>query len=197
MNIAVVLGSSRRNRLGERVAAYVMTKAAGVPGADFSLLDLADYDLPFFDEELAPWSNPARSPAPAAARWLAGMAEADGYLFLTPEYNYAVPAVLKNALDFLGHEADGKPAAVLSYSDTRHGGNIAGHELRLTLSKLGMLPLPRSLPLAHADRLLDESGRLAEDSDWAAKVDQFVPYALAELARYAAALRVARDPVAS
>lgn len=194
MKIAIVLGSSRSPRLGDRVCAYVLAKAVQLQGAEFTVLDLAGYGLPFFDEPLAPWSSRDRSPSPAAQRWLDDISAADGYLFLTPEYNYAVPAVLKNALDFLGHEADGKPASILSYSDTMHGGNIAGHELRLTLNKLGMLPLPKSLPLAFADRLLDESGRLTEQSDLAAKVDNFLPWSLAELVRYAAVLQTLREP---
>jgi NAD(P)H-dependent FMN reductase len=100
--------------------------------------------------------------------------------------------VVKNALDLLGHEADGKPASIVSYSDTQMGGTIAGHELRLTLSKLGMLPLPRSLPLAHADQLLGPDGTLAAGTDYGRKVAKFVPWSLRELVRYAAALRPLR-----
>jgi NAD(P)H-dependent FMN reductase len=96
-------------------------------------------------------------------------------------------AVVKYALDFLGHQADGKPASVLSYSDTDHGGNIAGHELRLVLTKLGMLPLPKSLPLAHADQLLRADGVLVAESDFARKAARFLPWSLHELVRYAAA----------
>ena len=91
----------------------------------------------------------------------------------------------------------GKPASILSYSDTPHGGNIAGHELRMILNKLGMFPMPKSLPLAYADRLLDGNGRLAEtalteDGAWAAKVSAFIPRSLTELVRYAVLLRQAR-----
>jgi NAD(P)H-dependent FMN reductase len=201
MKIAVVLGSSRQARLGERVCAHVMSAARDLAGAEFTVLDLGTYSLPFFCEPLAPWSNRDRRPAPEARRWLGDVAAADGYLFITPEYNYAIPAVLKNALDYLGHEGDGKPASILSYSDTPHGGNIAGHELRLTLNKLGMLPLPRSLPLAHADRLLDSSGALLpqaspEQQAWAAKVAAFLPWSLNELVRYAAALAPLRASAA-
>jgi NAD(P)H-dependent FMN reductase len=205
VRIGVVLGSNRPQRLGERVCRFVMAQsagvaraaevggAAGVGGAEFALFDLAGYQLPFFDEPIPPWNNPARQLAPNVARWLADMASADGYLFAVPEYNYAVPALVKNALDFLGHEADGKPASILSYSDTSHGGNIAGHELRLTLSKLGMFPLPKSLPLAHADQILDADGTLVTQSEFAQKVGQFVPWSLGELVRYAAALRPLRS----
>jgi NAD(P)H-dependent FMN reductase len=149
--IGVVLGSSRSRRLGDRVCQFVLSQATTVAGASFTVLDLASYQLPFFDEDIAPLNNRDRSPAEPVRRWLGGMAAADGYLFLTPEYNYAVPAVLKNALDYLAREAEAKPASILSYSDTAHGGNIAGHELRLTLNKLGMFTMPKSLPLAHAD----------------------------------------------
>jgi NAD(P)H-dependent FMN reductase len=197
MRIGVVLGSTRRQRLGERVCRLVMAQAAQVPGATFEVLDLADYALPFFDEPAAPLRNHDRQLAPGAKRWLDDVAAMDGLVFLTPEYNYAPPAVLKNALDFLADEGSGKPAAVLSYSDTSHGGNIAGHQLQLTLSKLGFLPVPRSLPLAHADRLLDADGNLVEQSDWAAKVARFLPWSLGELVRYAGALRTLREPVSA
>jgi NAD(P)H-dependent FMN reductase len=161
------------------------------------VLDLARYELPFFSELAAPLANRNRSPAEPVRHWLADMSAADGYLFLTPEYNYGVPAVLKNALDFLAREAEGKPASILSYSDTAYGGNIAGHELRLTLNKLGMFPMPKSLPLPYADRMLDEDGTLAGESDLAAKLAAFVPASLAELSRYAALLRQARVPAAA
>jgi NAD(P)H-dependent FMN reductase len=53
------------------------------------------------------------------------VASADGYLFVVPEYNLSVPAVVKNALDLLAHEADAKPASIVSYSDTFNGGVTA------------------------------------------------------------------------
>jgi NAD(P)H-dependent FMN reductase len=194
--IGIVVGSNRTGRLGDRVCKFVLNKALEVAGARFEVLDLASYRLPFFDEAEAPLSCRDRMPCAPARRWLADVAACDGYLFLTPEYNYAIPAVLKNALDYLAREGDGKPASILSYSDTMHGGNIAGHELRLTVNKLGMFPMPKSLPLAHADTLLDEDGVLTEQTPWAAKVAAFVPWSLTELARYAALLRQARVPAA-
>jgi NAD(P)H-dependent FMN reductase len=171
-----------------------LREASKLDGTTFRLLDLASYDLPFFNEALAPLSNPGKRIVPEhVQRWLDDMAEADGYVFLTPEYNYAIPAVLKNALDFLAHEAAKKPASILSYSDTMHGGNIAGHELRLTLNKLEMLPLPKSLPLAYADQLLSEDGVIIEHSTWAEKVAHYVPFSLQELLWYADALKSARQ----
>jgi NAD(P)H-dependent FMN reductase len=197
MRIAVVLGSTRPGRVGERVCRFVMGHAAAVAGAEFAVLDLAEHPMPFFDEPLAPLANPDRAPVPAVRRWLAAMAAADAYLFLTPEYNFAPPAVLKNALDFLATEASGKPASILSYSTTAHGGALAGQQLRLALSKAGMLPLPQSLPLARADRLLDDAGEIVERSDWARRVAEFVPAALRDLVHHAAALTALRERTAA
>lgn len=193
IKIGVVLGSSREHRLGDRVIRFVLTSAEEVSEAEFALFDLASYQLPFFDEALAPWDNPDRHPAPNVARWLADMASADGYLFAVPEYNLAVPAVVKNALDLLAHEADAKPASILSYSDTFNGGVTAGHELRLVVNKLGMLPLPRTVPLAHAEQMLDPDGNLVAESRFARIIAQILPYMLRELVAYAAALRPLRQ----
>lgn len=187
ITIGVVLGSSRGQRLGERVARFVLQRSAEVPGAGFALFDLAGYHLPFFDEVTG-----AARRAPGVVRWLEDMASADGYLFVVPEYNYAVPALVKNSLDFLVGEADGKPASVLSYSTTSHGGTIAGHLLPLTLNKVGMLPLPRSVALAHADQLLRPDGTVDAGSVAGAEAARSVSASLAELARYSVALRPLR-----
>jgi hypothetical protein len=107
-------------------------------------------------------------------RWLDDVASVDGYVFVVPEYNFEVPASAKNALDLLAHEAEGKPALIQSYSDTSYGGIIAGHLFRLPLSKMGMFPMPKSLPMPHAERLFDEDGTLVEDTDWARILDRYM-----------------------
>ena len=197
MNIAIILGSTRGERLGTRVVRYIAGKAAGVAGAEFSVLDLADYELPFFAEPVAPIDNRDRRVPPNVRRWLDDVASADGYVFVVPEYNFEVPAPAKNALDLLAHEAEGKPALIQSYSDTSYGGIIAGHLFRLPLSKMGMFPMPKSLPMPHAERLFDEHGTLVEDTDWGRILDRFIPWALAELVRYAAALAPLRQQAKS
>jgi hypothetical protein len=58
---------------------------------------------------------------------------------------------------------------------------VAGHELRLVLNKLEMLPLPRTIPLAHAEQLFDPDGRLVAESRFAQIVAQLLPYMLREL----------------
>jgi hypothetical protein len=81
---------------------------------------------------------------------------------------------------------------IQSYSDTSYGGIVAGHVFRLALSKLGMFPRPRSLPLPHAEQLFNEDGHLTADTEWARIIDRYVPWSLGELVRYAAALAALR-----
>jgi len=197
MKIEVVLGSTRPGRLGERVCRFVLAEAGLVDGATFTLLDLADHPMPFFDEPLAPLANHDRRPSAPVRAWLEKMAAADAYVFVTPEYNHAPPAALKNALDFLATEASGKPASIVTYSTTAHGGALAGQSLRLSLSKAGMLPLPRSLALAHADRILDPAGEMTERSDWARRVAEFVPASLRDLVNHSRALKTVDEAATS
>lgn len=197
MRIKVILGSTRPGRLGDRVCRFVLREAAHLDDAEFTLLDLADHPMPFFDEPVAPLADHDRRPSAPVRAWLEAVAAADAYLFVTPEYNHAPPAVLKNALDFLATEAFGKPASIVSYSTTAHGGALAGQSLRLSLSKAGMLPLPRSLALAHADRLLDPAGELVERSGWARRVAEFVPAALRDLVDHSRALKTLGEATAS
>jgi len=190
MRIGIILGSTRVERLGTRVVRYILGRAADVSGAQFTVLDLADYDLPFFHERLAPIDDPGRrrKVPENVGRWLDDMAAMDGYVFVVPEYNFEVPAPAKNALDMLAHEAEGKPVMIQSYSDTSYGGIIAAHLFRLPLSKLGMFPMPKSLPLPHAEKLFDENGVMVEDSEWGRIIDRYMPWALNELVRHAAVL---------
>lgn len=188
MKVGVVLGSSRSVRLGERVARFVVREAEKVSRADVRLLDLREYGLPFYDEPIPPQANPKRRPTDAVRRWLSDIASSDAYVFLTPEYNFGIPGVLKNALDFLAYEAEGKPALLLSYSDNVRGGDLAGQQLRLIVSKLGMFPLPKSVPFGHAERLFDESGALVERSELATRLSIAIPRLLSDLVRYAEAL---------
>lgn len=97
--IAVVIGSVRPNRIGAQVAEWVAGKAASVEGVEAQVVDLRELDLPLFAEELP--TAMAAPKEPKAQPWLQAISEADGVLFVTPEYNHSIPGSLKNALDFL------------------------------------------------------------------------------------------------
>lgn len=158
MKIAVILGSTRpKYRLGDRVAKWAMSETRKYPQAEFTFLDLQDYNLPFFNEEEGPRGNSNRHPDANTARWLKDMESADGYIFITPEYNEGPSAVLKNSIDFLGFEANRKPAVIIGYSNGSNGGMYAPIQLRVNIAEVGMVALKTQQIILNADKVIDVS----------------------------------------
>lgn len=104
--IGIILGSTRPGRVGPQVAQWIEKSAGAREDANFELVDLADYDLPLFDEPRSPLMG-AYEHAHTRA-WSARVAELDGFVFVTPEYNRSIPSALKNAIDFLYNEWNNK-----------------------------------------------------------------------------------------
>ena len=133
--IHVILGSTREGRAGEQVARWVADLAAQRSDVDIELVDLRDFPLPFFDSPVSP--KRALSDDPRVQAWAAKVAEADGYVFVTPEYNYGYPAVLKNALDHLYYQWNDKPVGFVGYGGIA-GGIRAVQQLRQVVVELGL-----------------------------------------------------------
>ncbi|MDQ7993539.1 MAG: NAD(P)H-dependent oxidoreductase, partial [Propionicimonas sp.] len=100
--------------------------------ADYELVDLADYPLPHLDEALPPSFGQYQGEHTKA--WAAKIAEFDGFVFVTPEYNHGTTGVLKNALDYLSAEWANKAAAFVGYGVV--GGARAVEHLRLVTAEL-------------------------------------------------------------
>src|SRR5689334_11177979 len=105
--LQVVIGSTRPERQIDKVASWVVARAAAHERFDVEALDLRDWPLPLFAEgakTIGDRANPTYS-APIVKQWNQKIAEADAYVFITPEYNHSIPAVLKNAIDtvFVSH----------------------------------------------------------------------------------------------
>jgi NAD(P)H-dependent FMN reductase len=133
--IGIIIGSTRAQRFGEKAARWIYGIASRRIDLDFEIVDLRDYPLPFF-EGGSPMHVPVTNEV--AQRWGAKMAELDGYLFVTPEYNRSITGVLKNALDWAYLEYNRKPAAYLGYGGV--GGARAIEQLRLICVELQMAP---------------------------------------------------------
>ncbi|MGK2349162.1 NADPH-dependent FMN reductase [Actinomyces sp. W5033] len=113
--IAVITGSVRPASVGVPVAQWVADKASTVEGVEATVLNLADFNLPMFVEDVAPAVRPATDPA--AVRWNEALAAYDAYVFVTPEYNRSIPGALKNAIDFITPSVlEHKAVGLVSYS---------------------------------------------------------------------------------
>ena len=114
--ISVIVGSTRDGRFSEKPAKWILDHLKKRDGVDARLLDLLDFPMPFFDQPTTP-ATPGR-PAfehEVVQRWTTAIAESDGFVFVTPEYNYGPAAVLKNAIDWVYPEWHRKPAGFVSY----------------------------------------------------------------------------------
>ncbi len=112
-NIAIILGSTRPNRNGAAVAEWACEQARQRSDATFELVDLAEFNLPLLDEPYPPSMNMYQHEH--TKRWSAKIAEFDGYVLVSAEYNHSVPAALKNALDYLYYEWHNKAVGFVSY----------------------------------------------------------------------------------
>ncbi len=182
--IHVVLGSTREGRLGEPVARWFGAIAEQRDDLDVELVDLRDWDLPFLTTPVPPAMAPPTDPL--TQRWEAKVAEADGYVLVTPEYNHGYPAALKNALDHVFQPWRRKPVSFVGYGGPA-GGVRAVEQLRQVVVELEMVPLRHQVAIARAYMAFDDDGAL-RDPWHAADAERL----LDELAWWAAALRTAR-----
>jgi len=145
--IGIVVGTTREGRFADRAANWIRDIAVARSDMDIELLDLRDYPMPFFNEAASPLWAPPRNEV--ARRWGQKVAETDGFIFVTAEYNHGIPAVLKNALDYAYTEFNRKPAAYVGYGGV--GAARAIEQLRLVNIELQMAATHSAVYVAGAD----------------------------------------------
>jgi NAD(P)H-dependent FMN reductase len=142
--ISVIVGSTREGRFSEKPARWILQQLKRREGVEARLLDLREFPMPFFDQPVPP-AMPGRAPYENATvrKWTAAIAEADGFIFVTPEYNYGPAAVLKNALDWVYPEWNRKAAAFVSYGGAAGARSV--QQLRETAIELQLAPIRSSV----------------------------------------------------
>jgi NAD(P)H-dependent FMN reductase len=129
--IAVIIGSTREGRAGEGVGRWVAELADRRDDVEPVVVDLAEYDFPP--------CYPAR-PTPEIRRFTGRVADADGFVVVTPEYNRSFPASLKQAIDYAYDEWHAKPAGFVSYG-YRSEGFHAVEQLRTVFTELHVMTM--------------------------------------------------------
>ncbi|SMO84121.1 NADPH-dependent FMN reductase [Paracoccus laeviglucosivorans] len=146
-NIAIIIGSTRATRFADKPAAWLLENAQKREDMRFELVDLRDYDLPLFNEPASNLWMPSQDPR--AVKWQEKLAEFDGYIFVTAEYNHSITGSLKNALDQAYKEWNHKPAAALGYGGV--GAARAIEHLRGIAVELMMVPLRNAVHIGGGD----------------------------------------------
>ncbi len=188
--IAIVIGSTRDARFADKPAQWLLAKAKELSSdLDFELVDLKDFDLPMFNEMASNLWMPSADEK--AVAWQEKMAEFDGYVFVTPEYNSSIPASLKNALDQAGKEWVRKPAAVMGYGSV--GAARAVEHLRAIVINLQMVPVRSAVYISGSDFFkVSPLGAGEEMSTIEAGIVPSVQAMLDDLAWWAKATKAAR-----
>ncbi len=130
--LAVIIGSTRPGRNGEAVAKWIYDIVRKRGDIEAELVDIKDYNLPLLDEPQP--ASTGQYTQPHTLKWAAKIDSFDGYIFVTPEYNHAPPASLKNAIDYLFHEWNNKSAGFVGYGTM--GAVRAVEQLRVVMGAL-------------------------------------------------------------
>jgi NAD(P)H-dependent FMN reductase len=185
--IAIIIGTTRQGRFADRPAQWIFDLAKARGAADFELVDLRDYPLPFFDEPMSPaYAAPKNE---AAQRWGKKVAEFDGYIFVTGEYNRSVPGVLKNALDYLFLQLSRKPAGFIGFGGV--GGARAIEHLRLIMVELQAAPLRNAVHIGLAEFIgMLQQGKAFADYPY---LEQSANLMLTDLLWWTSTLKLGRE----
>ncbi len=145
--IAIVIGSTRTTRFGDKPARWLYDIARQRNDLTAEIVDVKDYDLPFFDEVASNVHVPTQNPN--GIRWQNKIAEFDAYVWVVAEYNHGPTAALKNAIDFASKEWQRKAVSFLGYGGL--GAARAIEQLRCIAAEVQMASLGKGVYIAGAD----------------------------------------------
>lgn len=183
--LQVIIASTRPGRIGPAVAHWVVDAAQRQGSFDVELVDLAEVDLPLYDEPSHPVLG--QYVHDHAKAWSKIVQRADAFVFVMPEYNHGYNAALKNALDYLHVEWNDKAVGLVSYGGIS-GGLRATAVLRPTLVALRMVPIADHVPLPLVTQHMEDGRFIPTDIHEAGATAM-----VAQLARMTEILRTLRE----
>jgi NAD(P)H-dependent FMN reductase len=150
-----IVGSTRPGRVGPAIAQWFHSLARAHGGFEAKLIDLADFELPVYDEPHHPTMQ--RYERAHTKAWAASVDAADAFAFVTPEHNYGPPASLVNALNYLYKEWGYKPAGFVSYGGI--SGGLRGVQVtKQLLTTLKVMPIVEGVVIPNYAQHVDEAG---------------------------------------
>jgi NAD(P)H-dependent FMN reductase len=184
LKLHTIITSTRPGRIGPVVADWFHGIASQHGQFDCSLVDLATFELPVYDEPVHPVQQKYEHAHTKA--WSASVAAADAYVFVIPEYNYFTPPSLVNALNYVYREWNYKPCAFVSYGGVS-GGLRSAQATKQLVTTLRMMPMVEGVMVQMPwDRLDGQALRSDDRLEGSARV------MLDELHKWAVALKTMR-----
>jgi NAD(P)H-dependent FMN reductase len=154
--LRIIIGSTRPGRIGPSVATWIAERAREHGGFDVQVTDLAELNLPMFDEPNHPRFK--QYVHQHTKDWSAIVEASDAFVFVIPEYNFGFNAATKNAIDYLFSEWQHKPAGIVSYGGVS-AGTRATQMLKQVLTALKIMPVPEAVNIPFVAQHLDEDKR--------------------------------------
>jgi NAD(P)H-dependent FMN reductase len=155
--LQIIIASTRPGRVGPSVAAWIYERAVTHGGFDVELVDLAEVNLPMFDEPKHPRFG--EYVHQHTKDWSATISRGDAFIFVIPEYNYGFNAAIKNAIDYLNAEWRGKAVGFVSYGGVA-AGTRAVQMLKQVVTTLKMVPIFDAVNIPFVQQFLDDEKRL-------------------------------------
>ena len=187
--LQIIIASTRPGRVGPSVASWIHQRAIAHGGFDVELIDLAEVNLPMFDEPNHPRLR--QYVHQHTKDWSATIDRADAFIFVIPEYNYGFNAAIKNAIDYLNAEWKHKPVGFVSYGGVG-AGTRAVQMLKQVITALSMVPVFDAVNIPFIQQFLDDERKLQPNDI----METAATTMLDELVRWTASLRALREPAA-
>ena len=184
--LQIIIASTRPGRVGLPVAQWFIGRARDHGQFDIDVADLAEVNLPFLDEPGHPRLR--QYTQQHTKDWSARVDAADAFVIVLPEYNYGMPATIKNAIDFLHYEWSYKPVGFVSYGGISAGTRSVA-QLKQVLSALKLFPITEAVSIPFIRQFIDDAGALNANET----MEQASDALLDELVRVELALRPLRE----
>ena len=157
--LQVITVSTRQARVGPVVAAWFVERARAHGKFEVEVVDLAEIDLPLFDEPKHPRFRDYQHEH--TRRWSAVVDRADAFVLVTPEYNYGAPPSIVNAIDYLNAEWNYKAMGFVSYGGVS-AGTRSVQMIKQLVTSLRVMPLPEAVSIPFFTQHIDkETGLFA------------------------------------
>jgi NAD(P)H-dependent FMN reductase len=192
--LLVVIASTRPGRVGLPVGRWFEDAAKRHGKFDVRLADLAEVNLPIFNEPNHPATR--QYVLDHTKAWSQIVAPADAFALVTPEYNFGPTPALVNAMNYLYHEWSYKPAGFVSYGGIS-GGVRAVQVTKLMLTTLKIMPMYEAVTIPNVQQMIEKDASGAPASFKAGEVhEKAAKVMLDELRKWSEALKTMRTPAA-
>jgi len=162
IKIKVIIGSTRQGRFSKKPGHWIFEEAKKLEGVEVELLDLRDYEMPFFNSPMSPSMAHGQYENKVVQKWSEKINDGDAFIVVAAEYNHGYTAVLKNAMDVIYPEWNRKPIGFVSYGSVM--GARAVEQLRQVAVELQMAPIRNAVHIPNEIFFPAIMGKGSEDS---------------------------------